>query len=136
MSNEVFPVNKHLLPINVNSMAQFNIAIEIINKELNKNISSKEFDRDFHIATDQLFCFLENNGIDTQLIAKTINKKQTTKQQPAKNLVAVDFRKYDTYPPYSIPESQGDFADQAQEQMESDIQEEVYRIRSQLIAKV
>lgn len=75
MSNEVFPVNKHLLPINVNSMAQFNIAIEIINKELNKNISSKEFDRDFHIATDQLFCFLENNGIDTQLIAKTINKK-------------------------------------------------------------
>lgn len=68
-------MNKHLLPINVNSMAQFNIAIEIINKELNKNISSKEFDRDFHIATDQLFCFLENNGIDTQLIAKTINKK-------------------------------------------------------------
>lgn len=75
MSNEVFPVNKHLLPINVNSMAQFNIAIEVINKELNKNISSKEFDRDFHIATDQLFRLLENNEIDTQLIAKTINKK-------------------------------------------------------------
>ena len=68
-------MNKHLLPINVNSMAQFNIAIEIINKELNKNISSKEFDRDFHIATDQLFRLLENNEIDTQLIAKTINKK-------------------------------------------------------------